>query len=278
MVGNNAEVKLYILKCLHDFAIGCHSGRDTTLHRVKSLFYWPKMNREVQHYVRNCSIFQRNKYDGDAKPGLLQPLHVPNGVWESINLDLIEGLPPSAGKYYIMVVIDRQSKNAHFISLSHPYTALDVAQAYLDHVFKLHGMPHEIVSDRDPTFLREVWTELFRIHGVDMRFSTAYHPQTDGHTEATNRTLESYLCCITSDAPHSWSKWLPLAEWWYNIAFHSAIKSTPFEVVYGQPPPVHLPYLLGESSSFVVDHSLQKQQEIITMLKFHLLQAQNRMK
>ncbi|CAL9243054.1 unnamed protein product [Arabidopsis halleri] len=154
------------------------------------------------------------------------------------------------------------------MALSHPYTAIEVAQAYLDNVFKLHGMPKDITSDRDPTFLSEVWRELFRVHGVDLRFSTAYHPQTDGQTEVTNKTLETYLRCMTADAPQTWSKWLPLAEWWYNTTFHSAIKCTPFEIVYGQPPPVHLPYLPGESSSVVVDRSLQKREELIAMLKF----------
>lgn len=82
----------------------------------------------------------------------------------------------------------------------------------MNNVFKLRGMPQSIISDRDPTFKSQVWTELFRLFGVDLCFSTAYHPQTDGQTEVTNRTLETYLRCMTSDSPHAWSKWLPLAE------------------------------------------------------------------
>lgn len=141
VVGNNSEVKLHILKWLHDSAVGGHSGRDATLHRVKFLFYWPKMSVEVQRYVRNCSVCQRSKYDVVAKPGFLQPLPIPKGVWESVSMDFIEGLPPSYGKHCILVVVDRLSKNAHFLPLSHPYTAIEVAQIYMDNVFKLHGMP-----------------------------------------------------------------------------------------------------------------------------------------
>lgn len=226
----------------------------------------------------NCNIFQRNKTECLAKPGLLHPLQVPQGVWKSISLDFIEGLPPSFGNHCILVVIDRLSKNAHLIALSHPYTALEVAQAYLDNVFKLHGMPKDITSDRDPTFLSEVWNELFRVHGVDLRFSTSYHPQTDGQTEVTNKTFETYLRYMTSDTPHTWSKMLPLAEWWYNTTYHSAINTTPFEIVYGEPPPTHLLYLPGESNSAVVDRSLRRCEDLITLLKFHLLRAQNRMK
>lgn len=278
VIGNDTEIKLHIFKWLHDSAVGGHSGRDATLQRIKSLFYWPKMSLEVQNYVRNCSVCQRNKYDLAAKPGLLQPLPVPAGVWESIGLDFIEGLPPSSGKHCILVVIDRLSKNAHFLALSHPYTALDVAKTYMDQVFRLHGMPKDITSDRDPTFLSEVWREMFRVHGVNLNFSTAYHPQSDGQTEVTNKTLETYLRCMASDTPHTWSSWLPLAEWWYNTTYHSAIRSTPYEIVYGQPAPLHMPYLPGESSSPVVDRTLQKREEVIDMMKFHLLRAQNRMK
>lgn len=108
--------------------------------------------------------------------------------------------------------------------------------------------------------------------------STTYHPQSDGQTEATNKTLETYMRCMTSETPHSWIKWLPLAEWWYNTTYHSSIRATPYEIVYGQSPPVHLPYLPGESTSVMVDRSMLKCEEIINMLKFHLLRAQNRMK
>ncbi|CAM8925392.1 unnamed protein product [Rhodiola kirilowii] len=278
VIGNDQALKLQILRWLHDSAIGGHSGRDATLHRIKSLFYWPKMSTEVQNYVRNCDICQKNKYDTSAKPGLLQPLPVPEGIWQSISMDFIEGLPQSFGKHCILVIVDRLSKNAHFLAISHPYTAIEVAQIYMDNVFKLHGMPQSVISDRDPTFMSQVWKELFKVHGVDVKFSTAYHPQTDGQTEITNKTLETYLRCMTSEVPHTWSKWLPLAEWWYNTTFHTAAQSTPYEIIYGQPPPIHLPYLPGESSCLIVDRSMQKREELITMLKFHLLRAQNRMK
>ena len=97
VVGNDHTIKMHIFKWLHDSAVGGHSGRDATLNRIKSLFYWPKMNVDGQNYVRNCSVCQKNKYDLAASPGLLQPLPIPAGVWESISLDFIEGLPPSHG-------------------------------------------------------------------------------------------------------------------------------------------------------------------------------------
>lgn len=135
-----------------------------------------------------------------------------------------------------------------------------------------------IVSDRDTVFLSEFWRELFTLHGVSLNYSTAYHPQSDGQTEVVNKCLETYLRCMTSERPHLWSKWLPLAEYWYNSTFHSSTQMTPFEAVYGRPPPVHLPYLPGESKVKVVAKSLQECEYMILLLQFHLLRAQHRVR
>lgn len=193
-------------------------------------------------------------------------------------MDFITGLPTSNGKTVIFVVVDRLSKYAHFIALSHPFTAIQVAQAYLDNVFKLHGWPRSIVSDRDSIFLSQFWKGLFSLQGTEFNMSSAYHPETDGQTEVVNRCLETYLRCMCGESPKEWSLWLPLAEWWYNTHFHSSIQLTPYEVVYNQPPPIHLPYLAGESMVETVDRSLLRREEMISNLKFHLTRAQSRMK
>jgi hypothetical protein len=278
VVGNNVELKQQIMHWMHNSAAGGHSGRDNTSARIKSLFFWKGLVKDVQQYIRNCKICQTCKPDLAASPGLLQPLPIPSLIWSDISMDFIEGLPASSGKHVIFVVVDRLSKYAHFIPLSHPYSALDVAQVFLDNIFKLHGMPNSITSDRDPIFLSQFWTEFFTLQGVALNKSTAYHPQTDGQTEIVNKSLETYLRCMCAEKPQAWSKWLSLAEWWYNTSFHSAIQSTPFEVVYGQPPPMNLPYLPGESTNLSVDRSLTAREEAIKLLKFHLLRAQNRMK
>ena len=193
-------------------------------------------------------------------------------------MDFIEGLPKSEGKDVILVVVDRLSKYGHFLTLVHPFSALQVAQVYLDHVYRLHGPPTSIVSDRDRIFLSKFWTELFKLMGTELKMSSAYHPQTDGQTEVVNRCLETYLRCMAGERPRDWAKWIPLAEWWYNTTFHSATQTTPYEVVYGQPAPVYLPYFPGDSHVDAVDRSMQAREAALKLLKFHLERAQNRMK
>lgn len=117
-------------------------------------------------------------------------------------------------------------------------------------------MPHSITSNRDPIFPSKFWNEFFKFQGVTLNKSTSYHPQSDGQTEIVNKTLETYLRCMFSSKPSSWLQRLSLAKWWYNTNFHTSIHATPYEVFYGQSPPVNLPYIPGEPASLSVDRSL----------------------
>ncbi|KAL0440343.1 UNVERIFIED_CONTAM: Transposon Ty3-G Gag-Pol polyprotein [Sesamum latifolium] len=144
----------------------------------------------------------------------------------------------------ILVVVDRLSKYAHFIALKHPFSAVCVAKLFIEKIFKLNGMPKSLVNHRDPVFMSRFWREYFQLQGVQLKPSTAYHPQINGQIEVVNKCLESNLHCMTGDQPKEWAYWLPLAEWWYNTSFHSSIRTTAYEVVYGQPPPTPIPYEL----------------------------------
>jgi hypothetical protein len=193
-------------------------------------------------------------------------------------MDFITRLPKSGNKSVIMVVVDRLSKYAHFCALQNPFTTSTVAQLFMDQVFKLHGMTHSIVSDRDPTFTINFWQELFKLQGTQLHLSRAYHPQMDGQTEVVNKCLETYLRCFALKKKNQWSQWLPLDEWWYNTSYHTTTRMNPFEAVYGQKPPSVLSYLPGVSKVQAVDQTLIVREDILCTLKENLVMAQNRMK
>ncbi|XP_070053472.1 uncharacterized protein [Nicotiana tomentosiformis] len=125
--------------------------------------------------------------------------------------DFIEGLLKASGKEVIFVVVDRLSKAAHIMALKHPYTALEVAQSFMDGVFRLHDMPKTIVSDMNKVSTSKFWQELFKLQKVSLLTYSAYHPQIDGQTEVANICLECYLRCMTFEKPKEWPLWLPLA-------------------------------------------------------------------
>jgi len=136
-------------------------------------------------------------------------------------------------------------------------------------------MPESIVSDRDPVFTGHIWRDLFKMAGVKLHMSTAFHPQTDGQSEAANKAITMYLRCITGDRPRAWLEWLPWAEYCYNTAFHSALRATPFQVVYGRPPLALLPYEPSSSRTATVDTLLQDRDAFLADVRDRLLQAQS---
>ena len=278
VVGNDPSLRGRLITLWHSSSQGGHSGIEVTYRRLKQILYWPFMFKDVAHFVAACDICQRNKPDNVAYPGLLQPLPIPQRIWSDISMDFIEGLPLSHGKKVIFVVVDRLSKYAHFMAVAHPYTAISIAQLFMDQVYRLHGLPQTIVSDRDPIFLSSFWREIFRLQQVQLNMSSSYHPQSDGQTEVVNRCLENYLRCMTGDHPREWSSWLPMAEYWYNTNFHSSAKFTPYEIVYGQPAPLHIPYLPEATACASVDRSLQAREKVIHSLRHNLSKAQHRMK
>jgi transposase InsO family protein len=199
-------------------------------------------------------------------------------AWQVISMDFIEGLPSSKGYNCILVVVDKFSKYAHFIALAHPFTALQVAKVFVDQVYRLHGLPSAIISDRDKVFTSALWKELFRMTQTDLLMSTAYHPQTDGQTERVNQCLEGYLRCAVHACPTKWKDWLPLAEFWYNSSYHSSLNKTPFEVLYG-----------NEPRHFGIDHTqdcavpdletwLSQRKLMEQLLQQHLIRVQQRQK
>lgn len=277
-VGNNHTLQQSILSALHSSAIGGHSGIAVTYRRLKQLFAWPNMKKSVIQFIAACATCQQAKPERVKYPGLLQPLPVPSGAWQTITMDFVEGLPVSGGKNCILVVVDKFSKFGHFVPLKHPFTAAVVAKAFMQHIYRLHGMPSAMVSDRDKIFTSQLWKSLFTLAGVSLNMSSSYHPQSDGQTERVNQCLETFLRCFVHACPHKWIDWLYLAEFWYNSSWHSALKMSPFEVLYGYAPKHFGIDILDSTPVPILGEWLQEKAVMQALVQQHLFRAQHRMK
>ncbi|KAL4282484.1 hypothetical protein GQ457_16G016990 [Hibiscus cannabinus] len=163
--------------------LGCHDSKwagHPGIHRTTALladqYCWPHMGRDVEAYVKTCLVCQQDKVEVGKPMGLLQPLPIPERPWESISMDFIIGLPKVDDFSSIMVVVDRFSKYATFIPASKVCPAEEAARLFLKNVVKYWGVPKTIVSDRDTRFTGRFWTELFKLLGSDLNFSTSFHP------------------------------------------------------------------------------------------------------
>jgi len=276
-LGSNKLAQQHVLQAIHCSGVGGHSGFQSTYYRIRHLFSWPGMKAAIAQFVKECQICQQAKTEHVKPPGLLQPLLIPDQAWQVVCMDFIEGLPKSQKFDTIMVVIDKYTKYAHFIPLAHPFAALTVAQAYLDYVYKLHGLPKGIVSDRDKIFTSAIWKELFRLSDTQLMMSSSYHPQTDGQSERLNQCLEGFLRCAVHSCPRQWNKWLAVAELWYNTSYYSALGRSPFEVLYGHPRQFGFANELQFHSSDL-EQWLTERHLLTDMIQHHLHCAQQRMK
>lgn len=196
------------------------------------------MHRDVKEFVSSCSVCAQNKGSHQPPSGLLQPLPVPGRPWSHISLDFVTGLPPSEGNTTILTIIDRFSKAVHFVPLPKLPSAQETAQLITQHVFRLHGIPNDIVSDRGPQFISQVWRSFCQAVGASVSLSSGYHPQSNGQSERANQELESLLRCVIDNNPSSWSTHLAWVEYAHNTHTSSATGLTPFEASLGYLPPL----------------------------------------
>ena len=181
-------IKLLLAE-FHQTPTGGHLGVQKTLQRLQENFMWKSIREDTRAFVEGCTTCQATKYDNRKTAGLLCPLLVPARPWEDLSMDFIKGLPAYKGHTCIFVVVDRFSKGLHLGMLPTKHTAHSVALLFMEMVGRLYGMTRSIVSDRDPLFISNFWRELFSLSGTKLRFSSSYHPQTDGKIEVASRVI-----------------------------------------------------------------------------------------
>ena len=211
----------------HDTSVAGHLGREKTFGALARDYFWPRMYKWVRKWVQSCETCQRVK-PAPSSQAPLRPLPIAASAWKSVSMDFIFGLPADAhGHTGVLVIVDRFSKMVHFAPVKAQVTAEETATLFLDVVFRHHGLPESIVSDRDPRFTSAFWDRLFELLGTRLLMSTAAHPETDGQTERVNRVLEDVLRSYATSFA-SWSSFLPLAEFALNNAVHASTGLTPF--------------------------------------------------
>ncbi|GMF16024.1 unnamed protein product [Phytophthora fragariaefolia] len=185
----------------------------------------------VRTIKKECEDCRRNKPRLAKTPGLMEPLQIPGERWRSISMDFITNLPDTKrGHKSIWVVVDRLTKQAHFIATTKKVSAQEVATLFIDNICRRHGMPQDIVSGRDTKFISSFWNQVFQSVGTKLKMTVAYRAQGDGQTKRTNRTLEKYLRCFVSPRQDDWEVYLANTEFAINADVNSSIKMSPFEV------------------------------------------------
>ena len=247
------KLRLSILTSRHDSITAGHFGTRKTLDLIARDYWWPHMHVEIKHYVETCDTCQRTKSSRKKYSGTLQPLPTPSERWEVVTMDFITDLPVCQGYDSICTIVDKFTKMAHFWPCQKSISSNDTALLYIDKVWRLHGFPKRIISDRGAQFMSDFWKIFLGKLGAERVMSTAYHPETDGQSERVNGVINQYLRVYTSYLQDDWVELLATAEFSYNNSWQASIKTTPFIANFGRNPS----FDAGEAKAFTdVPHEL----------------------
>ena len=182
----NNKLRVEIIRLHHDMLIGGHRGQWKIVELVTRNFWQPGVTKEVKRYVKGCNTCQHNKNCIEQPAGKLMPNSIPEKLWVHISANFITKLPLAQGYNSILVVVDQLTKMVHFIPTMEKMSAEALVRLFKDNIWKIHGLPKSIISDRGPQFMVGLMQELNRILGIESKLSTVFHSQTDGQTKRVN--------------------------------------------------------------------------------------------
>lgn len=237
---NDKTLTTEIIQSHHDPPAAGHQGAAATYSSIIRSFFWHGILQQVKKYVKNCHTCSRTKPLREGLQGLLRPLPVAKERWRHIAMDFIVELPCSEdwnGQKFnsILVVVDRMTKQVHIIPCN-DLSARNTAYLFYKEIFRLHGLPDTIVSDRGSQFTSEFWRWLCKLLHIDHHLSSAFHPQSDGQTERMNARIEQHLRAYINFAQDDWIRFLPSTEFALNNHDSHVTGLSPFFAVYGQHP------------------------------------------
>ena len=267
------KLQLELLKSHHDSITAGHHGTAKTIELLSRHYWWPHIYSSVDKYIKSCPTCARTKSSHQKPHGLLHPLPIPTRQWQSVSLDFITDLPLSQNYDSILTVVDRLTKMTHFIPCKKSISAEETAQLFIHHIFRLHGLPQDIVSDRGPQFVSQFWKHFFKLLGTKINLSSGFHPQTNGQTERLNQVVEQYLRCFLNHQQDNWVDLLPFAEFTYNNTIQTSTKMSPFKANYGFNPDFN-PHLSSTPQVPAADNIVAEMKFIVAFLKMELEAAQ----
>jgi len=274
-----ASLQLEIIQEHHSNVVSGHFSWSRTYDLIARQFFWPKMQEAVQSFVQTCVSCQRSKSSTKRPFGLLSPLPIPDTRWHTVTMDFITDLPVSScGHDAILVFVDKLTKFVHLVPCRKKCSAEDAARLFLTHIYQYHGLPKVLISDRDPRFTSAFWKAFHKRLQIQPRYSTAFHPQTDGQTERTNRVLEEVLRHFIDGDHTSWEDLLPLAAFAMNNAKSSSTGETPFYLNTGTHPATPISLGLPEGNLPNLDAVFQDMEYTMVKIKKFLQAAQDRQK
>jgi len=221
-VSQSPDLRRQIVVLCHDIHIAGHPRCWKTLELVSQNYWWPQMSRYIGQYVSTCDLCLRTKSWRHSLVGELQPLSVPDAWWDTLSVDFVVELLESSEHDAVMTIMDSVSKRVHFVPMHTTVIAEGAARLFLHHVWKLHGLPKRVVSDRRPQFVASFTKELYRLLGIRLSSSIAWHPQTNRQTERVNQELDQFLHLFVNERQDDWYDLLPIAEFQHNNYVHSA--------------------------------------------------------
>ena len=279
VVPDDAEIKQQLMREVHDSEYSGHPGIKRTFVNLSRYYWFPGMQKFVTDYVRGCASCQRSKASTQKPAGLLRPLPIPRDKWDDISMDLIVGLPLSEqGNDAMIVFVDRLSKMMHAAPCKSGVNSAGIAALLSRTVIANHGFPCSIVCDRDPKFTSAEFRSFCKEAQCSLKFTTAYHPETDGQTERMNKVVVETLRNYISPTQTDWEDRLPMVECAINGSWNESIQNTPFYLNYGKHP--RLPYSLTKNQviSEPLDKFVERMQQSIQFARACLMNAQARQK
>ena len=271
LIPNIPKIRELFYNLAHD-TLG-HFGFDKSYEALRDSYYWPNMRRDLeQAYIPSCSPCQRNKSRTSKPVGPLHPLPVPDARFEVVALDFVGPLPEEGGKDTILTMTDLLGAEVRLAPIHSTATAAEIAVVLFNEWYCENGLMRQIISDRDSLFTSELWTALHKLTGVKLKMSTAYHPQTDGASERTNKTLNQAIRYHVDNNQKGWLSKLPRIRFAIMNTVNASTGFSPFHLKTGRSPRLIPPLVPASATATTAEVDAR---QIIAQLDLDVKEAQD---